>query len=70
MTDWTWAMSVMRLARGALIRTAKFFASPSCADRARSTIASAPGTLSSVGPPNGIGSRTAAETGYACPAAR
>ena len=62
MTDWTLAISVARFAPGALIRTAKFLASPSCADRAWSTIASAPGTLSAVGAPNGTCSLTAAET--------
>ena len=55
-------MSVFRLAVGALIKTAKFLARPSCADRVRSTIASAPGTLRAVAPPNGTCSRTAAET--------
>src|SRR6202041_3588845 len=66
----TCAFSEARLSRGALIRTAKFLASPSCADRVRFTIASAPGTLSSVGAPNGTCSRTAAETGYDRPAVR
>ena len=66
----TCAFSEARLSRGALIRTAKFLASPSCADRVRFTIASAPGTLSSLGLPNGTCSRIAAETGYDCPAVR
>src|ERR1700723_1739603 len=66
----TCAFSEARLSRGALIRTAKFLASPSCTDRVRFTIASAPGTLSSVGAPNGTCSRTAAETGYDRPAVR
>src|SRR5579859_4898311 len=66
----TCAFSEARLSRGALIRTAKFLARPSCADRVRFTIASAPGTLSSLGLPNGTCSRTAAETGYDCPAVR
>ena len=52
-----------------MIKTAKFLASPSCADRVRFTIASAPGTLSAVAPPNRTCSRTAAETGYAFPGA-
>ena len=63
-TNWTWVVSVFRFARGALIKMAKFLASPSCAARVRFTIASAPGTLSAVGPPNGTCSRIAAETGY------
>src|SRR5271154_770461 len=66
----TCAFSEARLSRGALIRTAKFLASPSCADRVRFTIASAPGTLSSLGLPNGTCSRVAAETGYDRPAVR
>ena len=70
MTDWTCVFSAARLARGALIRTAKFLASPSCADLVRFTIASAPGTLSAVGPPNGTCSPIAAETGYDFPAVR
>ena len=53
MTDRTFVISVTKFTPGALIRTAKFFASPSCADRAWSTIASAPGTLSAVCAPNG-----------------
>src|SRR5713226_5685156 len=48
MTNRTLAISVTRFAPGALIRTAKFLASPSWADLAWSTIASAPGTLSAV----------------------
>src|SRR5580658_7162303 len=51
--DRTSADSVIRSAPGALIRTAKFFARPSCADLARPTTASAPRTLSSVAVPNG-----------------
>src|SRR2546430_17555322 len=71
MTDLTWVISAGRLALGgALIRTAKFRASPSCADLVRFTIASAPVTLSAVVPPNGSRVRTAADTGYDCPAAR
>ncbi len=71
MMDWTRAFSVLRsVPRVALIRTAKFLASPSWADLIRFTIASAPGTLSAVGSPNGTCSRIAAETGYDFPAAR
>src|SRR6266568_6152351 len=62
MTDRTFAISVTRSTPGALISTAKFFASPSWADRAWSTIASAPGTLSATCAPNGICTWTAAET--------
>ena len=69
-TDWTWEIRVFRLAVGALIRTAKFLASPSCADRVRFTTASAPFTLSAVGSPNGTCSRIAAETGYDFPPVR
>ena len=61
-TDRTLLISVTRFTPGALIRTAKFCASPSCADRAWSTIASAPGTLSAVWAPNGTCACTAAET--------
>ena len=64
MTDLTWVISAGRLAPGgALIRTAKFRARPSCADLVRFTIASAPVTLSAVTPPNGSRARTAADTG-------
>ena len=62
MTDRTFAISVTRFTPGALIRTAKFFASPSWADRTWSTIASAPGMLSVVCAPNGSCVWTAAET--------
>ena len=62
MTDLTLPISVTRFTPGALIRTAKFFASPSWADLAWSTIASAPGTLSAVGAPNGTRAWTAPET--------
>ena len=61
-TDRTLAISVTKFTPGAFIRTAKFFASPSCADRVWSTIASAPGTLSAVCAPNGTCASTAAET--------
>ena len=62
MTDLILAISVARFTPGALISTAKFLARPSCADRALSTIASAPGTLSVVCAPNGIWTWTAADT--------
>src|SRR5208337_4985215 len=62
MSDRTFAISVTRFTPGALISTAKFFASPSWADRAWSTIASAPGTLNGVCAPNVTCAWTAAET--------
>src|SRR5271166_5134291 len=62
MTNLTFAISVTMFAPGALISTAKFFASPSWADRAWFTIASAPGTLSGVCAPNVTCAWTAAET--------
>ncbi len=62
MTDRTFAISVTRFTPGALMSTAKFFASPSWAERAWFTMASAPGTLSAACAPNGIRVWTAAET--------